>query len=543
METCARAKYFYQSCVVYINMVMMKTFITTLLLFIVLPVCAQYAWQDGAEAGKLDLGKNIHYNIEVQGSFSKDKTPLWLNANKFGLSSLEEKNGYGRASLIRPLSTDSARRWGIGYGIDVAGAYHYTSNLVVQQAYVELRWLHGVLSVGAKNYPMELKNNRLSSGSQTLGINARPVPQVRIALPEYWTLPFANGWLRLKGHIAYGKMTDDNWQHDFTNKQSKYADDVLYHSKAGYLMIGNPDRFYPVSVELGLESATLFGGTSYVMSDGQMIAVKNGTGLGSFFRAFIPGGGDTPELSTEYKNEEGDILGSWVARVNYDADTWRLSFYADKYFEDHSSMLQLDYDGYGEGEEWNVKKKHRYLLYDFKDWMLGAEFNFKYSRWLRDIVFEYLYTKYQSGPVYHDHSEGRSDHVGGRDNYYNHYLFTGWQHWGQVMGNPLYRSPIYNTDGTIQVEDNRFKAFHLGVSGEPFENLSYRVLATYQEGFGTYSSPYDKKHHNVSFLVEGAYTFPHNWQVTGAYGMDFGHILGSNAGFQLTISKSGIFNL
>ena len=61
-----------------------------------------------------------------------------------------------------------------GRGVDVAAASHFTSHMVVQQAFFELRWLHGVLTVGAKDYPMELKNNRLSSGSQTLGINARP---------------------------------------------------------------------------------------------------------------------------------------------------------------------------------------------------------------------------------------------------------------------------------------------------------------------------------------------------------------------------------
>jgi hypothetical protein len=255
----------------------------------------------------------------------------------------------------------------------------------------------------------------------------------------------------------------------------------------------------------------------------------------------MPGGSDPTE--TTYQNVEGDQLGSWLLRINYDADTWRFGVYADKFFEDHSSMLQLDYDGYGSGESWQSKEKHRYLLYDFKDWMLGAEFNFKYSRWLKDIVFEYLYTEYQSGPIYHDHTSTISDHIGGNDDFYNHYIYVGWQHWGQVMGNPLYRSPIYNNDGKIEVQDNRFMAFHLGFDGNPTENLSYRVLATYQEGLGTYASPYTKKHHNVSFMVETAYQFKHNWQVKGAYGMDFGHILGNNYGFQFTISKSGIFNL
>jgi hypothetical protein len=513
------------------------------LLVCILPLRAQYAWQQGADAGKLDLGHGMEYQIETQASFSHGKTPLWLNANKYGLSSLEENNGYVMGRLERPLSTDSDRRWGIGYGVEVAVPWHYTSHVVVQQAYAEVRWLHGVLSAGAKQYPMELKNNRLSSGSQTLGINARPVPQVRLALPEYWVLPFAHDWIRIKGHIAYGRLTDENWQEDFTQKQSKYTNGTLYHSKAGYLMIGNPDRFFPLSVELGLESASLFGGSSYMMIDGQLTEVKNPQGLKSFFKAFIPGGNDVTEQESVYKNEEGDVLGSWVARVNYDADTWRLSIYADKYFEDHSSMLQVDYDGYGEGEEWNVKKKHRYFLYDFKDWMLGAEMNWKYGSWLRSIVFEYLYTKYQSGPVYHDHTEGRVDHIAGRDDYYNHYLFSGWQHWGQVMGNPLYRSPIYNEDGQISVENNRFLAFHLGIEGNPSERLGYRALATYQKGYGTYNLPYSKVHHNVSFMVEASYHFPHNWTVTGAYGMDFGHILGNNTGGQITISKSGIFDL
>ena len=115
-----------------------------------------------------------------------------------------------------------ATSWAVGYGVDVAIPVNYTSDVVVQQAYVEARWLYGVLTAGAKEYPMELKNQSLSSGSQCLGINARPIPQVRLALPEYWTLPFGRGWLQLKGHLAYGMTTDDGWQHDFTKRQTKY---------------------------------------------------------------------------------------------------------------------------------------------------------------------------------------------------------------------------------------------------------------------------------------------------------------------------------
>lgn len=506
-----------------------------------LTASAQYAWQEGGKAEKLNLAQGLHYNVEMQGSFSKGKTPLWLNANKYGLSSIEKNNGYLRGSVIRPLQTDSARRWGIGYGVDVAAPVNYTSHVVVQQAFVEARWLHGVLGIGAKEYPMELKNQTLSSGSQTLGINARPVPQVRLALPEYWTLPIFNRWVHIKGHIAYGKMTDDNWQHDFTQKKSKYADGVLYHSKAGYLKIGSEDRFVPLSLELGLEMAAQFGGTPYRLTSDGMEATPTQGGLKGMWEAFLPGGSDATD--GEYHNVAGNQLGSWLFRINYDADTWQLHFYGDHYFEDHSAMFLLDYDGYGTGSDWNTHTKRRFYRYKLKDMMLGLELNLPYGRWLRNVVVEYLYTKYQSGPYNHDRTEGISDHLAGCDDYYNHGNYPGWQHWGQVMGNPLYRSPIYNEDGVFSIRDNRFVAYHLGFDGAPADRFAYRVLGTFQKGWGTYWQPFSKMHHNVSFLVEGDYKFRHGWKVKGAYGMDFGssEMLGHNAGFQLTVSKGGIF--
>ncbi|MGI6231544.1 MAG: capsule assembly Wzi family protein [Prevotella sp.] len=503
-------------------------------------VFAFWALQAGAQSTdteRLRWDKGLTYKLETQTSLSKGETPLWLNANKYGLSSLESSNGYVRAAVVRPLGEDSLRRWGIGYGVDVAAAYNYTSKAIVQQAFFQVRWLKGVFTVGSKEWPMELKNNQLSSGSQTLGINARPIPQVRLALEDYWKV-FGLRWLRLKGHVAFGRMTDDNWQKDFTNNVPPYIEDRLYHSKAGYLLIGNPDAFTPFTVELGLEMAAMFGGTSYMTIDGETVAIDNGSGLRSFWNAFVPGGSDATDGS--YQNVEGDDLGSWVARINYEADTWGAHLYADKFFEDHSSMFMLDYDGYGEGEDWDVSSKRRYLLYNFKDWMLGAELNMKYGRWIRDIVFEYLYTEYQSGPIYHDHSSGVSDHIGGRDNYYNHHLYTGWQHWGQAIGNPLYTSPIYNKSGVIRFENNRFLAFHFGMSGRPTERLTYRLMATYEEGLGTYDIPFTSKRHNVSAMLEAAYQFPKGWYVKGAAGMDMGGLLGHNYGFQLTVSKSGL---
>ena len=506
-------------------------------IFLFFPVAAQ---QDDDDE---EPTEGLQYKVEMQASLSRgDHEPLWLNANKYGLSSLEKSNGYLRASLERPLTNDMGKKFGWGAGIDVAGAYHFTSKVVVQQAYLEGRWLYGTLTIGSKEYPMELKNQLLSTGSQTLGINARPIPQVRLALPDYWALPFTDGWVSIKGHIAYGKTTDDKWQKDFTQLKSKYTEGAWHHSKAGYIKIGNSYRFKPISLELGLEMAAQFGGKSYKTGHGDV--VENQGGLKGMWRALIPGGGETVEQGTVYQNASGNQLGSWMFRLNFDYDTWYFGIYGDHYFEDHSSMLHLDYDGYGTGSEWNVKKKRRYVVYDFKDILLGVDFRLKGNYWINNVLVEYLYSKYQGGPIYHDHSEGMSDHVCGKDNFYNHYLFTGWQHWGQAMGNPLYTSPLYNDDGAILFKNNRFSAWHFGISGAPNYNLRYRLLATFQRSFGTYDKPFADPENTQQLLAEADYHFSYysplnGWSVKAALGADFGHVYGKNIGFQLTIVKTG----
>ena len=96
------------------------------LMGIALPANAQYAWQEYDERmpSKQRLDNNIGYKVEMQSSFSKDKTPLWLNANKHGLSSLDEFNGYVRGAVMRPLSTDSPLGDRLRCGRGCAGELH-----------------------------------------------------------------------------------------------------------------------------------------------------------------------------------------------------------------------------------------------------------------------------------------------------------------------------------------------------------------------------------------------------------------------------------
>jgi len=494
--------------------------------------------------GTTGVSAQIELRTEAQATVATgDHAPLWLNANKYGLSSIDKTNGYVRAAALRPLETDSARRWGWSFCADVAVATGFTSTLVVQQAYGELRWLKGLLTVGSKQQPMELKNQELSSGSQTLGINARPLPSVRLSIPHYWDIPGTRGWLAVKGHVAYGMQTDDRWQRSFTDEKSLHTEHTLLHTKAGYLRIGREDRI--VTAELGLEMACQFGGTSHAFIEeagNAMLKVENEGGLKGAWHAFIPGGYEKNEQDISQKNAEGNHLGSIVARVNADFDAWGVSVYADHFFEDHSQMFFFAKDGYGEGAQWQETVNKKYFVYDLRDIMLGAELRLKNCRWVDAVVAEYLYTKYQSGPIYHDHTMNIADQISGNDNYYNHHMFTGWQHWGQVIGNPLYLSPVYNDDGHIAVKDNRFWAWHLAASGNPLRGLHYRLMCTWQKGFGTYNVPYEKPRRNTSLLAEVSYTPSGQsrlagWSLKGALAMDRGELLGDNFGVQLTLAR------
>ena len=489
------------------------------------------------------LNSQLDYRVETQATVaSGDHNPLWLNANKYGLSSLDTENGYLRAAVGRSLEQDSLRRWGLGAKVDMAVGYGMTSTVVVQQAYGEVRWLKGLLTVGSKEQPMELKNQELSTGSQCLGINARPVPQVRLSLPDYITVPFTRGWLGLKGHFAYGRMTDDGWQKDFTNERSKHTADVLLHTKAGYLRLHKPGS--PLTIEGGLEMACEFGGKRMVKNaKGEYSSYyEANTNLKSFIRAIIPGGNDyeaTKGTNQLYQGAEGNHVGAWNARISWDRPSWGVSIYGDHYFEDMSQLFHLDYDGYTSDDDWrDAHGKSRFLVYDLKDMVFGMELRLPRCKWLNTFVVEYIHTKYQSGPIYHDHTQTIPDHIGGRDGYYQHSVYTGWQHWGQVMGNPLYRSPLYNTDGQITVEDNRFRALHVGVNGSPLTGLHYRLLCTAQKGYGTYGAPFTDPRRNLSLLAETTYAL-RGWaegvSICLGLAMDRGSLLGDNTGAQLTV--------
>ncbi len=466
----------------------------------------------------------LTYRIEASGNISNGTyAPLWFTANRYGLSSQKPNSGYIRAGLHynKALKHD----WRIEAGLDLAGAADQVSSFVVQQAYADIAWKFLRLSIGSKERPgfPLVKNERLSSGMMVEGPNARPVPQVRIDIPEYVAVPGTGKWLSLKGHLAYGAFTDWNWQEDFASAGNYWGKHVLYHSKSLMFRIGNREKF-PVEFELGLLMAAQFAGAQMKKNaDGtSSVNVDMPGGLKSFFKAFIPmsGGSDTPW--GDQVNVEGNHLGSWNFALTYYVNDWRFRAYLDHYFDDHSQMV------------WQYGR--------WKDGQLGIEVDFPQNRWISAVVWEGMSTKQQTGPLLYDEFAGTLGYqVSAGDNYYNNYCYQAWQHWGQGMGNPFLPGPIYNKDGKITFKSNRVRAQHIGVEGNPSDEWNWRVLISFARHWGTYATPLDKQRKQFSSLYEVTYSpkWATGWSASVGMGLDRGNYLGNSTGGILTIKKTG----
>lgn len=479
-----------------------------------IPVCAQ------SDTPGIFDGVNLSVESSTTVS-SGDYAPLWLSSNKYGLSSVEPSSNYERAMLMRSYDVDSLKAWKWGYGLDFAVCFNSTSDIVLQQAFVDLKYKKLKLTAGAKEQPIDLRNNQLTSGGLGIGINARPIPQLRLE-SDYFSVPGTNQWWKMRFRGSYGMTTDGNWQKSFHADSSRYTSNVLYHEKALYWKFGKEEKF-PLTFEIGIQMATLFGGTTYNVSgrghhDKQTI--EHDESFGAFWDAFIAGGNDVTDGVD--KNTAGNHLGSYNMALNYVAPNWKARAYFERYFEDQS-MLTLQYGIY--------------------DHLLGLEVELPKNPFVSSFVVEHISTKDQSGAVYHDKTASLPDKMNGRDNYYYHLLYSGWQHWGMALGHPLLTSPIYNEDNIINFYNNRIKAWHLGLSGQPTGELAYRALLTFTENWGTYITPFDDVLDQNSYMLEVSYQPKRfkGWSATVALAYDEGDVIGDSFGGQLKLRKT--FNL
>lgn len=463
---------------------------------------------------------NLH--AELSGTLSHGEySPWWMSNNRYGLASVKDNWSVMRLSAMRDIAHDRGRHWQVGWGADLAYVSGSGAHAVVQQLYADIQYKRVRLSIGAKERSNGDLNSLLSSGDLASGSNCRPMPQVRLELPEFWNIPGLNGWLAIRGHIAYGCLTDDDWQSDFVAAGGKYSQHSLYHTKAGFLRVGNEKKF-PLTFTIGLEANTQFAGTAYNVSP-SIPKMKMDHDLKAFWDAFTLGGHDATDLS--YKpNVQGNTLGAWHFSLDYHGDGWKARAYAQHVYDDHSQL---------------------FIQYGWKDMLWGLEAELPKNPVVSNIVYEYLSTTDQTGPIYHDYTHNVKDQISAADDYYNHGLYAAWQHAGFGNCNGLLISPVYNKDHRITFRHNRIRAHHLGLMGQPLSELGYRFLFSYEKSWGTYNDPLVNPLEGWTLLAEASYKprFLKGWGARLGYGHNGGKLFRNSNGLQFTITWDGIARL
>lgn len=288
-----------------------------------------------------------------------------------------------------------------------------------------------------------------------------------------------------------------------------------------------------VSVTVGMQMVTEFGGTatsySYDSGEGKVKAKEDryDTTWKDFVRAFFAseGGSNPGDASYHY----GNTLGSWdfVARYRL-KDNSEIKAFFQKPFEDGSGIGWMNgFDGIWGLEYKNAKK--------------GI---------VNGAVLEYVDFTNQSGPMHwapHDHPGTKfTDQVTGGDSYYQNFRCNPYSNFGMSQGTMFIPSTIYDRRGENRIYDNRVRGFQLGVSGNIYAPLEYRLLVNYRKSWGTYSNPRLSVVDNTSFMLEGTYHFKQVKGLTlnGQVAFDKGALAGGdNFGVLLSVKYNGLFDI
>ena len=459
---------------------------------------------------------NINYRFDFFDSVGAGNyTPFWMTSNTYGTVPLKPDNGYVRGDLNWKHFFPNEIK--LEAEVDILTVEKHSSSFWIQQLYAAVLYRNIYIYIGAKERYNSMLDKNLSIGDMTFSSNARPIPEINIAVANYTTIPFTKKYVKFKADFALGKSFDNDYIRRTKTDNVDYSVDILWHHKSLFLKLEDPVGNFPFSGIFGLEHASQWGGWNSHFG-------KNPTSLKDFARIILCQGGDSNANEGEQINILGNHLGTYNFKVTYKNENLQAALYKQHYFDDYSGLN----------------------LVNWRDGIFGGELAFFNQPFLQKVVLEYFGTTHQAGPIhflFYDKELYPNAIGGGADNYYNNFLYTsGWSYFGRAIGNALLTSPEYNEDNALDFKNNRVKSIHLGIKGEIKPELSYRALFTESYGWGTMDKPFLKRKENFSSLVECIYKPEklEGWQIALQAAFDKGDLYGNNLGCSLKISKSGI---
>ncbi|MEM9674522.1 MAG: capsule assembly Wzi family protein [Bacteroidota bacterium] len=402
---------------------------------------------------------SLRINLETAVAFSnRDYLPLWIVSNRFGKLEDQSPNGYFLAGMHSPYAGN--KDWDFAWGADYLVNTEFSESRI-HQGYAKVKYKIVELSAGWMERTVGVHRPELSTGSFSISRNARPLPSVILSIPEYTPVPFTKGYLEFRGHWGHGWFEED-----------RHISDAWLHEKSFYLQ--GKGKSFPMKAYIGLVHFAQWAGTR---PNGRELDDS----LADYWRVITGQSGRNPNVGVDFVNALGNHLGTIDFGFEFPLSNTTLAFYHQEPFEDKLGITR----------------------HHFYDQLSGLSWQREKSKFIQEVLYEFVYTKHQGGPGIPDPPPGTdwSDRApnygyryGGRDDYYNNFLYqSGWNFYNRSIGTPLFINsqraekmgldvPNYG-EGFIS---NRISTHHLAVLGN-YKKTEFKIFATYSRHFGTYA--------------------------------------------------------
>lgn len=430
----------------------------------------------------------VAYFLMLGALSSGESLPFWSNANQCGIYP-DASGGIAQVAIKTDFDTDKAFHYRFG-GSFVARGDRYLKNqspsraFLVDELYGSIGWKCLTLDLGMKHPELDFYGSSANLGSlSTTGGHLIASGNARSQLGYNLILEkVAFPWT--KNHLWFwGLFGDYIGTENFIGPKLNipYIKNRLYHRTKFFtkIYVDPQTRWY---ITLGIDHYALWGG--YREKDGySQVTFKN-------YLRVITGSSAGPDGTLGNQlNVIGDQGGAETIGFGYEGPEWTISFQHEIPYNDKSGMR----------------------FQNFPDGINTFSFSFKdKNKWVSDIVYEFYYTMWQSGPFHDEQHYTPGDNPEywiGTDNYFNNSEFrSGWTYYNRPIGTPLF-FPIGTLDRTWNrydllkngamrygwssyVENNRVIANHFGIGGKLGRKFPYKLMATLSHNFGTYFIPY-----------------------------------------------------
>jgi hypothetical protein len=524
--------------------------IGVLLLFWQLTVVAQEPTNDIITTAYPFCATDTSANAQVHVSYDSyefgallntgdsELAPYYISSNQGGCIT-QKTSALAYASVHHALNNYSRLSWGAGLTLiggytSSAGYERYVGNgqfevqkqhparIWLQEAYVKGKY-RSIFAVAGQDYKQSpIVNGVLSSGDLVWSNNARPPVGLRAGFIDFQDIPFTKGWVQLTGEFGYFRQFDDKWLENHYNYYNHFSTTGTWlHYKSLHFRT-NPQK--PFVFTIGAQSACQFGGTATYYEDGQVTrTVKMDADAKAFFRTFIAGSGGN---SAGDSFVEGNHLGTWDIALEYKLKPGeKLRAYTQWLWEDGSGIGKMNgFDGL-----WGLEYRTDH-----------------YNKLITGAVIEYIDFTNQSGPIHWTPNDRPgtpiTSHSSGADDYYNNYIYNGYQSRGMSIGSPFVKSPLYNQDGYMRYRDNVIRGFHAAITGNLSYRWAYTLMGSYRKAWGTPLLPRAGSVDDFSMMVASRYEIYRGWSIRAEVAIDRGSLYSNNFGACLGISYSGFFN-